>query len=104
MDLTSTGQQRYNQGTKQDLIPELKIGFGSEPLANRVLNELYAIQSRYKGKEPWLLPKPEPEPQKVETPPSAQKKVESKSTGTKKAKSSNNPKGTTVKKYGKYGQ
>ena len=60
MDLTSVGQQHYNQGTKQDLISELKISFGSEPLANRVLNELYAIQSSYKTKEPWLLPEPQP--------------------------------------------
>ena len=69
-----------------------------------LINELYSIQSPYKGKEPWLLPQPEPEQQKVETPPSSQKKVESKSTGTKKAKASNNTKGTTEKKYGKYGQ
>lgn len=104
MDLTSTGQQSYNQGTKQDLIPELKVGFGSEPLANRVINELYAIQSQYKEKEPWLLPKPKPAPQKVETPPSSPKKAVSKSTGSKKAKSSNKTKETTVKRYGKYGQ
>lgn len=104
MDLTYTGEQNYNRGTKQNIISKIVISFGSEPLANRVLNELYSIQSPYKGKEPWLLPQPEPEQQKVETPPSSQKKVESKSTGTKKAKSSNNTKGTTEKKYGKYGQ
>ncbi len=104
MDLTSIGQQNYNQGTKQDLIHELKIGFGSEPLANRVLNELYTIQSQYKSKETWLLSKPEPEPKKVEPHPSSQKKVASEPTGSKKAKLSNNTKETTVKKYGKYGQ
>lgn len=104
MNLTSTGQQSYNQGTKQDLISEIKISFGSEPLANRVINEVYAIQSRYKDKEPWLLPKPESEPQKENSTPSSKKKVVSKSTGSKKAKSSKSTKGTPVKKLGKYGQ
>lgn len=62
IDLIYSGQQSYNQGTKQDLIQEIKISFGTEPIANRILNEIYAIQANYKGKEPWLLPEPEPEP------------------------------------------
>lgn len=63
IDLIYTGQQSYNQGTKQDLIQEIKISFGTEPIANRILNEIYAIQANYKGKEPWLFPEPEPDPE-----------------------------------------
>jgi hypothetical protein len=51
MDLTYTGEQNYNRGTKQNIILKIVISFGSEPLANRVLNELYSIQLPYKGKE-----------------------------------------------------
>ena len=90
MDLFSTGQQSYNQGTKQDLIQEIKISFGTEPIANRILNEFYAIQANYKGKEPWLLPEPEPEsPKTIEkTTPSPQKKNPTKGNTKPKSKSS----------------
>lgn len=102
MDLTYTGEQNYNQGTKHDLISRIVISFGTEPIANRVINEIYAIQESYKAKEPWLLPEPEPAPQKtveVSSPSSTRgtppKRSTSKTTGTKTI---------TPKKIGKYVQ
>ena len=56
IDLYITGQQNYNQGTKQNLISSIKFDFGTEPIANRVLAELLSLQETYKGKDPWLLP------------------------------------------------
>lgn len=90
MDLIYIGQQSYNQGTKQDIISKIVISFGSEPIANRILNEIYAIQAIYKGKEPWLLPKPEPKsPKTIEkTTPSPQKKNPTKGNTKPKSKSS----------------
>lgn len=54
MDIAITGRQKWNKGTKNLLIEELRFSFGSAPLANRVLNEIYAIQASFKEKEPWL--------------------------------------------------
>ena len=37
----------------------LRMESGNQAVAiNRILNEIYAIQATYKGKEPWLLPEP----------------------------------------------
>lgn len=62
MDLAITGCQSYNRGTKNIMIDQLWFSFGSEALANRVLNEINNIQAGYKEKEPWLCPAPEPIP------------------------------------------
>lgn len=56
MDIFVTGQQNYNQGTNQNLVTSIIFDFGTEPIANRVLKELLALQEAYKGKDPWLLP------------------------------------------------
>ena len=108
MDVTITDVTNLstNKGTRQTIVSKLRFDLGTEPIANRILNELYSIQEKYKAKEPWLLPEPEPEPepQKAETTHSSQKKGVGKPTASPKSKSSNNTKKTTVKKYGKYGQ
>ena len=109
--MTYTGEQNYNRGTKQDLISKIVVSFGTEPIANRVINELYAIQESYKVKEPWQFPDPELEPQKpVEvSKPSSYKTITrrtittKKNTGTSTSKSSKT-KTTTTKKVGKYVQ
>ena len=111
IDLTYTGEQNYNRGTKQDLISKIVVSFGTEPIANRVINELYSIQESYKVKEPWQFPDPELEPQKpVEvSKPSSYKTITrrtittKKNTGTSTSKSSKT-KTTTTKKVGKYVQ
>ena len=56
IDLYITGQQNYNQGTKQNCVSLIKFDFGTEPIANQVLKELLALQETYKGEAPWLLP------------------------------------------------
>ena len=106
MDVTITDVTNLstNKGTRQTIVSKLRFDLGTEPIANRILNELYSIQEKYKAKEPWLLPEPEPEPQKAKTTHSTQKKGVSKPTASPKSKSSNNTKKTTEKKYGKYGQ
>lgn len=103
IDLTYTGEQNYNRGTKQDLISKIVISFGTEPIANRVINELYGIQESYKAKEPWLLP--EPEPQKQE--PSSSNKTTIRRTTTTKKNTNNTKKLNNQQKRsksGKYGQ
>lgn len=102
--MTDVTQLSSNSGTRQTIVSKLCFDLGTEPIANRILNEIYAIQEKYKAKEPWLLPESESEPQKVVPPRSSQKKVTTKSTGSTKSKSSNNTKSTATKKYGKYGQ
>ena len=106
MDVTITDVTNLstNKGTRQTIVSKLRFDLGTEPIANRILNEIYAIQEKYKAKEPWLISEPEPEPQKVETSSSPQKKAVSKPNGSHKPKSTNNTTGTPVKKYGKYGQ
>ena len=74
---------------------------GTEPIANKILNEIYAIQEKYKAREPWLLPEPEPKAQKVEASPSSQKKVVRKTNDSKKTKSSINIKKNYNKKIWK---
>lgn len=56
MDISMIGQQNYNQGTRQSIISKICFKFSSEPIANKVINEIYSIQSKYKSKEPWLIP------------------------------------------------
>lgn len=56
IDLFVTGQQNYNQGTKQNLITEIVFDLGTEPVANRVLKEFLTLQEGYKEKDQWLLP------------------------------------------------
>lgn len=104
MDVTITDVTNLstNEGLRKTIVSKLRFDLGTEPIANRILNELYSIQEKYKAKEPWLLP--EPKPQKVKTTHSSQKKRVRKPTASPKSKSSNNTKKTTVKKYGKYGQ
>lgn len=87
------GRKDSNKDTKQTLLSAYYISFGTEPIANRVLNEIYKIQERYKAKEPWLLP--EPEPQQEAT--ASQKKNTSKNSNNNKPSGSNTPK--TVGKY-----
>ena len=107
MDITMTDVTNLssNRGTRKSLVSKMRFDLGTEPIANRILNEIYTIQEKYKAKEPWLIPEPEPkpEPQKSETSPSSQKKVVTKSTSSKKSNTTNNTKSTSVKKYGKYG-
>ena len=101
--MTYTGEQNYNRGTKHDLISKIVISFGTEPIANRVINELYGIQESYKAKEPWLLP--EPEPQKEE--PSSSNKTTIRRTTTTKKNTNNTKKLNNQQKRsksGKYGQ
>ena len=122
MNLTYTGEQNYNRGTKQDLISKIVISFGTEPIANRIINEIYSIQANYKAKEPWLLP--EQELQEVNNSsaskrtstkststmkkPSGSKRTSTKSTSTMKKPSGSSKKAenksTTTKKVGKYVQ
>ncbi len=98
MDLFSTGQQSYNQGTKQDLIPEIKISFGTVQIANKIINEIYSIQKKYKAQEAWLLPEPEPKDVEKTAPTSTNKTTNS---GVKNV---NETKGSIPKKVGKYVQ
>lgn len=98
MELFSTGQQSYNQGTKQDLIPEIKISFGTVPIANKIINEIYSIQEKYKAQEAWLLPEPEPKEVEKTAPTSTNKTTNS---GVKNV---NETKGSIPKKVGKYVQ
>lgn len=106
MDVTVTDvtNSKQNQGTRQTIISKLRFDLGTEPIANRILSELYTIQERYKEKEPWLLQEPEFTPNKVEASSSSQKKVVSTPTDSQKSKTLNNTKETKVIKYGKYGQ
>lgn len=56
IDLFVAGQQGYNKGTNRQLVTTIIFDFGTEPIANRVLNELLLLQETYKVKDPWLLP------------------------------------------------
>ncbi len=62
MDVYITGRQNYNQGTKQTLLSEFYITFGTGPIANRVVKEIYSLQEKYKAKEPWLVDDSTPQP------------------------------------------
>lgn len=56
IDLYITGTQSYNQGTKRNLINSICFDMGTEPVANKVLNEFLNLQKGYKEKDPWLQP------------------------------------------------
>ena len=90
-----SGIKDYNKDTKQTLLSAYYISFGTEPIANRVINEIYKIQERYKAKEPWLLPEPVPQ-QESTTPPTQ---------NTSKKQNNNKPSESDApKKVGKYVQ
>lgn len=90
-----SGRKDANKGTKQSLLSAYYISFGTEPIANRVLNEIYKIQERYKAKEPWLLPEPIPQNEATTSP----TKNASKKQNNNKPSESNTP-----KKVGRYVQ
>lgn len=105
IDLYTTGTQSYNQGTKQNLISSICFDMGTEPVANRVLNEILDIQKEYKDKDPWLLPEvsvererkianetPKKRPQKAHRPIVVKKQASNKKRVVQRTKS------------GKYGQ
>lgn len=105
IDLFVTGQQNYNKGTKQNLITEIVFDLGTEPVANRVLKELLALQEGYKEKDPWFLPTPQKAKdihEAQQAVPSTRKSVSQK----KKSQVKSHPKTTTTKKSksGKYVQ
>lgn len=95
IDYFSTGLNSYNQGTRQDLLPEFYISCGTEPIANRIINEIYKIQEHFKTKEPWLLPEPIPQNEATTSP----TKNASKKQNNNKPSESNTP-----KKVGRYVQ
>lgn len=102
MILISTGQQKYNQGTKQDLISEIRFNFGTEPVANRVFKEISLIQEQYKPqKEPEVLPKETQ--QRIQGNSSVHKTISSQSKRTQSTKG-RNKNNTPIKKVGKYVQ
>ena len=107
MDLISTGQQNYNKGTKHDLIPVFYISFASEPVANRIVNEIYAIQQRFKVKEAWLLPEDTPKTKVEENTfynNSVKKENYHRKSSSKTSSNNINSHGSKTKKIGKYVQ
>lgn len=83
MDIWITGRQNYNQGTKQNLLSEFYISFGTQPVASKVIQEIYNIQEKYKAKEPWQVK----ESQYQATPPSSNSNKTSSSKQSKFLKS-----------------
>ena len=94
-DYFSTGQKSYNQGTNQTLLSKFYISCETEPIANKVINEIYAIQERFKDKEAWLLSTSIPETTTTTSP---------NNKTTNKHKEATDNKNETAKKLGKYVQ
>ena len=61
MDFSQVGLRNYNQGRKTNLVEYICFSCTTEPVANRILNELLTLQDKYKQKDPWRI-KPEETP------------------------------------------
>jgi len=59
MDFSEVGLKNYNQGRKSNIVDFICFSCGTEPVANRILNELLVLQDRYKQKDPWRIKKEE---------------------------------------------
>ena len=104
MDVTITDVSGVNNsGTRKTLVSKLRFDFGSEPIANRIINEIYTIQEKYKAKEEWLLPEPEPQKQ-IEEPRQSSSNNTTQKANSGKTNTSPDTQNTTTKKIGKYVQ
>lgn len=57
IEMIRVGAQNYNYGETVNYLPDkIQFDFGSEPLANRVVNAFLSLQDGYKAKDEWLLP------------------------------------------------
>lgn len=102
IDLYVTGQQNYNQGTKQNLISSIKFDFGTAPIAVKILQELLSLQEAYKEKDPWLVPSATKDV--VTTEKAVNSTVNSKTHKTIPQKNKNNTSSLKKSKSGKYVQ
>ena len=57
MDFSVVGLKNYNQGRKANIVDFICFSCGTEPVANRILNEFLVLQDRYKQKDPWRIKK-----------------------------------------------
>ena len=102
IDITITDDSNVNnRGTKQTLVSKLCFDLGTEPIANRIINEIYAIQEKYKAKEEWLLPEPQ---KQIEEPRKTSSNNTTQKTNSGKINKTTDTPNKTTKKIGKYVQ